>query len=461
MDFQDFVTDTTAASIDALNAALRSAKKKFERKCDSVVEAITTACWKPNSPTPVPHTPSLTSLETMAENATPVGTTKVAWADSQIRHQPTPTVDVLAPTPSPPVSANPSPPPRSPAMDATRDHTQHGGAHLGHLDPSQHGGALPDDPYLPYFALGSCARNDDDSVRYGGVPRADCNQPYCHSGPHDGYPGPSPTGSNSHSPTPVSDNTRSKSSRMYHCGQFGLDIDIPLGKDYLHSVCFTNSTAYSRIMRYHRIIRHSWHNSHYNSYGPQKESILKSTAFSTRLLLKTFDAPSIVNWYERLTSTCKAFCFGLVPFDAIQFKRWQEGLWIPGLGFEQYDNMASALCTAMPICLAQADSRVQAMIAGVETKPRNGCKIMWNLLYQYVPGFEPTKTVDKPSWDKHGGDVIQYAAAFNLYFWLCAKRREPHLVQQVNSISEGDHGLPPDEDSGTAYHCHQGHAKRP
>jgi hypothetical protein len=168
---------------------------------------------------------------------------------------------------------------------------------------------------------------------------------------------------------------------MYHCGQFGLDINVPLGKDYLHPVGFTNSTAYSGIMRLHWIIRHSWHNSHYNSYGPQKKSILKSTAFSTHLLVKKFVAPSIVNWYKRLTSTCKVFRIGLVPFDTIQFKHRHEGLCSPGLSFKQYNDMASALCTAMPICLAQAGSCVQAMIAGVKIKTRNGYTIVWNLLY--------------------------------------------------------------------------------
>jgi hypothetical protein len=249
---------------------------------------------------------------------------------------------------------------------------------------------------------------------------ANHSRPYHHSGPHDKNPGPSPTGFNSHSQQPLSNDAHSESSRLYHCGQFGLDIDVPLGKDYLHSVGFTNAAVYSGIMRLHRIIHHSWHNSHYYSYGPQKESILKSTAFSTRLLLKKIDAPSVVNWYEHLTSTCEAFYIGLVPSDAIQFKRWQEGLCIPGLGFKRYDDMDS-LCTAMPICLAQANSRVQAMIAGVETKTRNGYKIVWNLLYRYVPDFDPTKTVDKPSWDEQGGDVIQYAVAFDLYFQLSAK----------------------------------------
>jgi hypothetical protein len=34
--------------------------------------------------------------------------------------------------------------------------------------------------------------------------------------------------------------------------------------------------------------------------------------------------------------------------------------------------------------------------------------------------------IDWPSWDDHDGDVIQYAAAFDLYFRLSAKRGENH-----------------------------------
>jgi hypothetical protein len=199
-----------------------------------------------------------------------------------------------------------------------------------------------------------------------------------------------------------------------------------LSKEFLDSVGFTDASVYSEIMRLHRVIRQCWHNRQYNSFGPQKESILKSSAFSTRLLLEKFDAPSVVNWYERLVSTCEAFPIGLVPFDAIQFGCRHEGICLPGLGFERYADMASALCTAMPICLEKADGRVRAMVSGIETKTRNGYEIVWNLLFRYVPGFDPTKTVDKPTWDGHEGDVIQYAAAFDLYFRLCAKRGNTH-----------------------------------
>ncbi len=130
----------------------------------------------------------------------------------------------------------------------------------------------------------------------------------------------------------------------------------------------------------------------------------------------------MVNWYKRLTSTCEAFQIGLIPFDAIQFSRQQDGLCITGLGLDRYRDMQSALCTALPLCLAQADNRVQAMITGVETKTQNGYKILWNLLYRFVPGFNPTNTNNKPTWDGEGGDVIRYAAAFDLYFRLSSKR---------------------------------------
>jgi hypothetical protein len=95
--------------------------------------------------------------------------------------------------------------------------------------------------------------------------------------------------------------------------------------------------------------------------------------------------------------------------------------------------MQSALCTALPLCLAQADNRVQAMIAGVETKTQNRYKILWNLLYRFVPGFNPTNTIDKPTWDGEGGNVIRYAAAYNLYFQLSSKQgnRQTDVKQSI------------------------------
>ena len=179
--------------------------------------------------------------------------------------------------------------------------------------PLNVGGAPPVDPSASSFASGS-------RVHWG--THADHNWPSCLSGTHDRSPRPSPTGSTLHKTPPMSYDSCSvcsESSNEYHCGQYGQDIDILLCKDFLYRVGFDNASVYSKIICMHRIIRNSWHNLHYNSFGPQPERILKLNAFSTRLLLKKFDAPLVVAWYERLTSTCEGFQIALIPFDAIQF----------------------------------------------------------------------------------------------------------------------------------------------
>jgi hypothetical protein len=146
--------------------------------------------------------------------------------------------------------------------------------------PLNVGGAPPVDPSASSFASGS-------RVHWG--THANHNWPSCLSGTHDRSPRPSPTGLTLHKTPPMSYNSysaRSESSNEYHCGQYGQDIDIPLCKDFLYRVGFNNASVYSKIIHMHRIIRNSWHNLHYNSFGPQPETILKSNAFSTRLLLK-------------------------------------------------------------------------------------------------------------------------------------------------------------------------------
>ncbi len=366
-DFQAVVAFTISDSIETLNAALRSAAAEFAAKQDSVVNAITHARWSLIGPSPVPSPPPppCTNLAAMADNTTLVGSTKVAWADSRTRRLQTPSIS-----------------------------------------PSHPDTAPPNNPYPPYFFSGTRTWHGDDTVHYGGA-RANHSWPHYPAGGHNGWLGSIPSNSTNHSPRSPSDVTCGASSERYHCGQYSLDKFIPLGKEFLNSIGFTDISVYSEIMRLHRVICQCWHNRQYNSFSPQKESILKSSAFSMRLLLEKFNAPSIINWYKCLASTCKAFCISLVLFDAIQFGRWHKGLCLPGLGFECYDNMASALCTAMPICLDKADGRVRAMVSGVETKTRNGYEIMWTLLFRYIPDFDPTKIVNKPRWDRHNGDVIQ------------------------------------------------------
>ncbi len=128
-DFQDAIAIITSDSIDTLNAVLRSAAADFAAKRDSVVNAITHArrglvhtTTVPGrgsvdtTPVMAPPPPPRTSLETLADNATPTGSTKNVWADIQARRLSTPSTspadhpDVTPPgkTPPPPDTTPPN-----------------------------------------------------------------------------------------------------------------------------------------------------------------------------------------------------------------------------------------------------------------------------------------------------------------------------------------------------------------
>ena len=166
MDFQAAIATTTSDSIDILNAALCSANSKFAAKRDSVVNAITHAQRVLVNTTPVtaPPPPPRTGLEALADNTTPAGSTKVAWANSQAQRLPTPSMSPANnPEAAPPVDTSPS-----------------------------------------YFPSGTRAHLGDDTSRYGGA-RADHSCPYYPAGGHNGWPASSPTNSTSHSTRPHSD----------------------------------------------------------------------------------------------------------------------------------------------------------------------------------------------------------------------------------------------------------------
>ena len=90
--------------------------------------------------------------------------------------------------------------------------------------------------------------------------------------------------------------------------------------------------------------------------------------------------------------------------------------------------MASALCNIMSICLYNGDNWVKAMVASMEMKTQKGYKILWRLFCQYDPCFNPSRTVNRLSWDDYGGDVMKYAKAFDLYFYLSAKSGGYHTA---------------------------------
>ena len=126
-------------------------------------------------------------------------------------------------------------------------------------------------------------------------------------------------------------------------------------------------------------------------------------------------------------------CHALTPFDAIQFQRGCMGLCIPGLGTDRYEDMASALCTVLSITLEDAPPGVKMMMRSVE-RHRDGYDIMWRLLGMFVPGFDATKTNDRPLWSDSKGDAIDFADAYHLFFRLSSKANHNHTPRVQSKL---------------------------
>jgi hypothetical protein len=153
---------------------------------------------------------------------------------------------------------------------------------------------------------------------------------------------PAPSGSSTH-PVPAlprngSRDVGSSANPNYRCGKIGINEYFDCNKDFLLRIGFNAPDTFGKIMPAHWAISQSWSSKSSGTHGPQKDIILKSMTFLTKLVLDSFEAPMIVQWYKRLTATCEAFQIGLVPFNAIQIRQCHKGLCLPGLGIDRYLN---------------------------------------------------------------------------------------------------------------------------
>jgi hypothetical protein len=336
-DFQQFVDASNSVNITKLEEAVHTATTAFDARRTLIVESINTAHRASNiRPPAIPHVhlaqsprtilddapaaaqlPPPTGLELLLDNAAPMGASRAAHAST--------------------------------AAYAPGDHAQHGGPRLpdrslwtppvnpyGPSDTrdSHHlRGAPTDNPCTPYFASGSRVPfNGESSGRYGG---AYTPHDFCESDFRNHTPSPS---SGPRSP-PGSDD----SSDEYHSGQHGIPDDCKMSALFLANLGFQNKDIQNKIMRVFRHTRLGWYNRQYNSFGPQKESILKSTAFSSRLLLEKFDAPSVVNWYERLTrahARRSASALSLSTLYNLAIDR-------TGSAFPASDSIVTGICKAL------------------------------------------------------------------------------------------------------------------
>ena len=193
-------------------------------------------------------------------------------------------------------------------------------------------------------------------------------------------------------------------------------------------------TVYSDIKAIHRHVAAGWYqhqgyHSHDNKEeGPQVQRIVAKN-LSIFPKLHSTSMPAVIEFYDKLQRLSFKYLMPLVPFNHILLQHKSFGLCIPYLGYPQYQAAAAGLLELLPHLIpASLSKNFNANITSINSTSKNGYDVVWNILYQSVPGFDPSKSLPTPTWTINH-DIFDFSEEFNTYF------RVQRLLKQHQSDS--------------------------
>ena len=194
------------------------------------------------------------------------------------------------------------------------------------------------------------------------------------------------------------------------------------------------STVYSDIKAIHRHVVAGWYQ--YQSYhghdpkeeGPQVQRIVAKN-LSIFPKLHSTSMLAVIEFYDKLQRLSFKYLMPLVPFNHILLQHKSFGLCIPHLGYENYQAAAAGLLELLPHLIPSSLSKnFNANITSINSTSKNGYDVVWNILYQSVPGFDPSKSLPTPTWTPNH-DIFDFSEEFNTFF------RVQRLLKQPQSDS--------------------------
>ena len=270
-------------------------------------------------------------------------------------------------------------------------------------------------------SLNTCAENHPHPPRF--------NQPNPYTRPNvDTYDTPSPRQPN-----------HALTVREYQGTHEGMKTLTDEMLDYCGYTTNTYSvedlyTVYSDIKAIHRHVTAGWYQ--YQSYhshdnkeeGPQVQRIVAKN-LSIFPKLHSTSMPAVIEFYDKLQRLSFKYLMPLVPFNHILLHHKSFGLCIPYLGYPQYQAAAAGLLELLPHLIpASLSKNFNANITSINSTSKNGYDVVWNILYQSVPGFDPSKSLPTPTWTINH-DIFDFSEEFNTYF------RVQRLLKQPQSDS--------------------------
>jgi hypothetical protein len=142
----------------------------------------------------------------------------------------------------------------------------------------------------------------------------------------------------------------------------------------------------------------------------------KELAVFPRLL--STSAKDVVNFYDRLHEMSASYLLPTTPLDAIVLQYGYEGLFPPALGTMRYSACGKGILKLLPHLVPPTLSPAfNAILSTVCSEMANGYDLLWQMLRQYVPGFNKAKPIIFPFWTEDT-DLFVFAKLTLMYFCL-------------------------------------------
>jgi hypothetical protein len=170
-----------------------------------------------------------------------------------------------------------------------------------------------------------------------------------------------------------------------------------------------------------------------SSAGPNITEILKQIATWDKL--SDLSPLGWQDFYTKIWRYSIKWRIALIPFEAINLKYECQGhgLCVCGLGLSRWKKMGDALFLILEYLLPSTNAIIYTTMTSLANakSSANGYELLWILLKEFIPMFDPTTPAPFPSWPTLG-DIFYFGRLVMMYCDL-ARHRGPSFTDAMIS----------------------------
>jgi hypothetical protein len=207
----------------------------------------------------------------------------------------------------------------------------------------------------------------------------------------------------------------------------GVDdiMALPIAEDHFNLVENWENARWVQQDRFFADMRTPY--SPPSNSGPNVTDILKQ--ISTWDKLSDLTPCGWQDFYNKLRRSTPRWKISMMPFEAINLKYECKGhgLCVCGLGLVRWKRMGDVLFHVLEYLLPTSNPSIYTTMTSLANgkSSANGYELLWILLKEFIPAFDPTRPAPFPTWPS-SGDIFQFGRLVLMYCDLSRHRGTPY-----------------------------------